>query len=185
MDRIAKILPCKIYHGTIEWYLHRTLLWRRNDKLVRPKIYYNDRIMPSWSWMAYPGGISFIHHECNWLNMDVIKNIQFHENALETIVWRFADPDMTIKSDGDKDTQLLDLEGSTKGWTSLDTEAELLSVPDLVVVLARSNKNRRDGNRYFVLFVKQQQKSGNYERRGIGMIQEGCVLVSIGKHRIV
>lgn len=66
---------------------------------------------------------------------------------------------------------------------SLDTEIKPPSVPNLVV-LARLKKSREDGRRYFVLFV-EQQGSRNYERIGVGMIQEGCELAPLKRYCII
>lgn len=194
MDRIENALRSKIYHGIIDWYLHRSLLWRRTTGTQEQKRieYPSDRSIPSWSWMAYPGGISFEADDCEWGNLDVIKDIEVAkvgvENnklgnaALQTLVWKFAGSDARIKRRGDTDMQVLDSKGF-QGWISLDIKVELLRVPDLVV-LARLKESRVDGTLYFVLFVERQE-SGNYERLGIGMIREGCELASLGRHHIV
>jgi hypothetical protein len=183
MDRIANALPSKIHHGIIQWYLHRTLLWRRIGAQNRRRIEYrSNRSIPTWSWMAYPDRISFVADDCKWEDMEVVKDINFGTIELRAIVWKFAGSDVTIgPSDGDANAQLLDVKGSEKGWISLDTEVELLSVPDVVVLARRSSPEY--GFQYFVLFVEQQE-SGNYERCGVGMIRENCTLASLGHQGI-
>lgn len=182
MGRIEIALPSKIYHGIIELYLHRSLLWRRKDNQKSSKIFDDSRI-PTWSWMAYSGGISFEADDCAWGWLDVIKDIQVGTNVLKAAVWRFSDSEMGIRSDGATDTQLLELKGSTKGCISFDREVKPSTIPSFIA-LAKANKNREDGNRYFVLFVGLNQ-SGRYERCGVGRIREDCELEFLGKHDIV
>jgi hypothetical protein len=134
--------------------------------------------------MNYPGGIRFIHSDCNWGDMDVMKDINFGQDALKAVVWKFASAGTKIQRDSDPGLQLLVSNGSKKGWISLDTEeVKLSSVPDMVV-FARSRKEQADGSRYFVLFVKRKALL-EYERVGVGMIQEDFTLKSVGRCRII
>src|SRR4051794_39540030 len=57
--RIARTLDCKSRRGIFETFLHRNLLWQASD-IKMEKIVYEARHVPSWSWMAYNGGIQFI-----------------------------------------------------------------------------------------------------------------------------
>ena len=185
MSRVAGALPCKIHHGIIEWYLHRTLLWRRVDGEITNKISYGYPI-PSWSWMAYPGGIDFIYEECDWGDMEVIKDITFDGKALHAFVWKLVDPITEIQQeDGHTKSRLQNGAGLNIGWINFDTEvtkAKYSKPPNLVVV-ARLRRKQSDGPRCFVLFV--EQISEKFERVGVGMIQEDCQLENIGRNYVV
>jgi hypothetical protein len=184
MNRIAKVLSCEIHHGIIGMYLHRSLLWRITSNQGASKIQYEDFFIPSWSWMLYKGGINFIDDGYNWGDLRLVQGISFDEHAINTSVWKFRDSDIRVEPrDGHLDAHPLNSNGSKKGWISIDIEVELSKIPDLVVI-AKLSKDQADGARYFVLFV-EQQKSGEYERCGVGMIQEDCDLVPIGRQRII
>ncbi|KAF1966333.1 HET-domain-containing protein, partial [Bimuria novae-zelandiae CBS 107.79] len=57
-DRIARALECRSRYGTFQKYLHRTLLWRASNDKMKEIVY--DYHVPSWSWMAYSGGIELL-----------------------------------------------------------------------------------------------------------------------------
>jgi len=48
-------------YGIFDLYFHRCLLWKRSGKaLERLKLFRGDISVPSWSWMAYDGPISYM-----------------------------------------------------------------------------------------------------------------------------
>lgn len=55
--RIARAIGCESRYGIFQRYLHRNLLWQRSDGKKTKRIGYETSIVPSWSWMAYDGGI--------------------------------------------------------------------------------------------------------------------------------
>jgi hypothetical protein len=59
--RIARTIGCDGRYGTLETYLHRNLLWHVCDRKLK-KIEHESYV-PSWSWMAYHGGIRFQDEE--------------------------------------------------------------------------------------------------------------------------
>lgn len=82
--RIARVLKCENRYGVFERFLHRNLLWKpsNEEKLVR--ISYGNQKVPSWSWMAYNGGIQFV--EVALVDVKWIDNLQFdnmRENAFD------------------------------------------------------------------------------------------------------
>lgn len=158
-------------------------MWRRAHGNCSPKISYQDPV-PSWSWMAYEGAISFVYGDYGWGEVDIFRHVHFSRIDLVGDIWSFKDSKLLVRPrDGTTDTELLDLNESVKGWISLDTEAELWDVPDLIV-LARLQRSQEDGSRYFVLFVKERGPS-KYERVGVGMIQHDCELIPLGRHSII
>lgn len=60
-QRLARTFKTEGDYGIFALYLHRSLMWKRegSDKLV-PIEYPSDRTVPSWSWMAYSGPISYV-----------------------------------------------------------------------------------------------------------------------------
>lgn len=59
---IARAIGCEGRYGTLQKYFHRNLLWQASDVKLE-KIEYETLHVPSWSWMAYTGGIRFLNEE--------------------------------------------------------------------------------------------------------------------------
>ncbi|KAK3324915.1 heterokaryon incompatibility protein-domain-containing protein [Apodospora peruviana] len=59
VDRMAQVLNTEVRYGIFRCFLGSLLLWKRDENKTSP-ISYSNRPVPSWSWMAYPGGIDFI-----------------------------------------------------------------------------------------------------------------------------
>lgn len=88
MTRIELALSCEESYGVLGRLFHRTLLWSPTDTRKAKKIIYDKNTkIPSWSWMAYEGGIQF--QRINYWN--VFKKLQFGRGgmALVTDVWGF------------------------------------------------------------------------------------------------
>ncbi len=47
-------------YGVFQIYLHRCLLWKRAGPTLNPISSFPGGLVPSWSWMAYEGGIKFV-----------------------------------------------------------------------------------------------------------------------------
>lgn len=59
VERLKKCLHSREIYGIFEKYLHQSLLWRRaGDERMRG-IPETQTTIPSWSWMAYKGGIEY------------------------------------------------------------------------------------------------------------------------------
>ncbi|KAH8768430.1 hypothetical protein F5883DRAFT_604133 [Diaporthe sp. PMI_573] len=57
---LADAFVTNVRYGIFERYLHRSLLWRRLQKITKQRI--SDTAgykIPSWSWMAYPGQVEY------------------------------------------------------------------------------------------------------------------------------
>jgi hypothetical protein len=78
-DRIKRALSCNEYYGIFDIYLHRNLLWRRQQcDIPMTRIDYSSKKVPTWSWIAYNGGIKFI--DDSWGSLDVYENLKFAED---------------------------------------------------------------------------------------------------------
>jgi hypothetical protein len=59
--RLSRAFESEGRYGVIKRYLHRSLLWRRRTGQSLGRIdFAAGRRVPSWSWQAYIGGISYI-----------------------------------------------------------------------------------------------------------------------------
>ncbi|KZL68765.1 TOL-like protein [Colletotrichum tofieldiae] len=189
MARVKKALPCPIHHGIIDWYLHRSLLWKRAKGDRRKKIDYRTSNVPSWSWMAHEGIIEFLPNEFGTL--DRFGHLTFDKTTLTTIIWEFIDPNMTnVAESGDGCHRVFDSNGSLRGWIIPDEETEF-SLQN-VAILSRAKGTRAEGCNYYVLFVQptklrewyegqEHSWEASFERIGIGMLQGSCNLRNTGE----
>ncbi|KAI0000236.1 HET-domain-containing protein [Xylariaceae sp. FL0662B] len=73
--RLVRTLETEGDYGILKRYLQRSLLWKRHGSArLRPIPYPDDRSVPSWSWMAYRGEISFVDPPFNsveWFEGDI------------------------------------------------------------------------------------------------------------------
>ncbi|KAH8753804.1 heterokaryon incompatibility protein-domain-containing protein [Diaporthe sp. PMI_573] len=57
---LADAFRTNVRYGIFERYLHRSLLWRRLQKITKERISDTaGQKVPSWSWMAYPGQVEY------------------------------------------------------------------------------------------------------------------------------
>ena len=174
--RIERTLMCQSRYGIFERYLHRNLLWQASDNKMEP-IEYPTRNVPSWSWMAYNGGIQFI--DIPFGTVDWIKNLQFDKErkpALITDIGEFRDGIM--EPDGNY-YAVLDFDRMKRGWIQYDVEeGEDLCNERCVVVGKRSSKDgdRLDVKEYYILVVRPTSVDGEYKRVGVGLIQSNYVV---------
>ncbi|KAK3389246.1 hypothetical protein B0H63DRAFT_388898, partial [Podospora didyma] len=60
IQRMGQVLRIEVRYGIFRYFLGSLLLWRRTYENKTPVIPNKDRTVPSWSWMAYAGGIDFV-----------------------------------------------------------------------------------------------------------------------------
>lgn len=59
--RLARTFEMRVRHGVFEGYLHRNLLWQRDEQPLQRLTLPDDRKVPSWSWKSWDGKIRFVH----------------------------------------------------------------------------------------------------------------------------
>ncbi|EXL66156.1 hypothetical protein FOPG_17646 [Fusarium oxysporum f. sp. conglutinans race 2 54008] len=59
-QRLLETFNCKGGYGVFERYLHRSLLWQRAGERMQCIRYPTSRPVPTWSWMAWMGPISYV-----------------------------------------------------------------------------------------------------------------------------
>lgn len=149
------------------------------------RIKYTASKLPSWSWMAFKGPVKFVHDKFD--DLTFIKDLNFDAEALTTTIWEFTDPGMKIAVGGG----LIDLQGLEKGWISLDEvnekEAEEAELPKVqyMAVVAKRRYLQADSCRFFVLFLRPKESVNQYERFGMGMLQDDCMLKKIIQGHVV
>ncbi|CAG8979562.1 hypothetical protein HYALB_00011916 [Hymenoscyphus albidus] len=175
--RIEQALSCEENFSIFELYLHRNLLWERTGPMER--INYESQKVPSWSWMAYTGGIKFI--DDLYGNLEIFIPLEFFEEdkkMLQTDVWRFEENcHLGEESEGEFKTrrQILNSLGQKVGWLSFDVEDRKEFRGEQVVVVGKKRQVDGSENQMFhVLLVRQSDGAENeFERVGMGMVQQG------------
>ncbi|EQB54101.1 hypothetical protein CGLO_06102 [Colletotrichum gloeosporioides Cg-14] len=164
--------------------LHRSLLWHRPSKETLEKINFpieKKIFVPTWSWMAYQGGIDYLDPEwskTDWEQRDLRSPWSAHSPFQYT-----TDKNSTIS-----------LEATARNFDSVESLKEKIvlyfdmpdragcSIPGLkCVILARPKAGSTTTDRVcYVLLVAPQtnQNSGNpavFERVGVGKMPESCI----------
>jgi hypothetical protein len=181
--RIAEALDCEERYGIFGLYLHRNLLWQRcNLQNTMERIKYDSRDVPSWSWMAYTGGINFM--KLDFGKLEVFSNLRFdmeHENDKQTLianVWEFQDchlKEMEEAGSVAAHCEIFDSCDAKKGWIVYDVKREADFLSEYGVVVGRAPSEHQW--EYHMLVVRQRDgKEGEYERVGVGKVQAGCLV---------
>jgi len=178
--RIADTLGCESRYGIFQRYLHRNLLWQPSDKKMK-RIEYKSQNVPSWSWMAYNGGIQFMDIPSG--KVDWIDNLRLNqkcESALITDVGKFRN--CTMKPDGDH-YAVLNLFRRKRGWIRYNVEDRKKLRKEQCVVVGRTAKTSVE--EYYILVVVPTGVDGEYRRVGVGMIHSGCVVKRRSNVRVI
>lgn len=174
--RIAEALHCQERYGIFDLYLHRSLLWRRSDASMT-HINYKPNEMPSWSWMAYTGGIEFI--EDKYGSLDLFRDVRFmgeDGKVLITDLWGFID--CQLKQEVELETtshKILTSHSEEVGWARYDVEDGQDLRLEESAVIGRSADSKA-GLRNYHIIILRQKGDNEYLRVGYGMVHEGHVL---------
>jgi len=177
--RIAGALSCKEHYGIFSFYLHRNLLWQRSDlQSMMERIESKSRDVPSWSWMAYTGGIEFMNVDFG--ELDLFKNLGFDKKdnqALITDVWEFQDCHLKETEKAESEVarrEILDSYKTKRGWLMYNVKGKEDFLSERGVVVGRTGSE--DQSEYLMLIVKQRgENKSEYKRVGIGMVQKGYI----------
>jgi hypothetical protein len=171
VDRIAKALQCKSRYGIFETFRHRNLLWQASDNEMESIAYDDDQQVPSWSWMAYSGGIQFMEIKADSVGwVDTLQLDKDCKSALITDVGKFQN--CTIKPNGDH-SAVLNFSEKRRGWIRYDVEKTEKHRREYCVVVGKTTE--RGSELYYVLVVVPTSMNIEYTRVGIGMIHCGHV----------
>jgi hypothetical protein len=182
-SRFASAFGTEGCYGIFQCYLHRSILWQRSgDKMERinPSPHLLEWKVPSWSWMAYKGGISYIDipfEDVEWSNAVKCFPDTTIKFELQAPVREFLN--CTIKPRNQTTECAILAEGDERGWLKFDVE----DIPNIqrlkCIVVGRKYKQyfwRRqeaDEEAHYILVVTQRLEGGHrtYERVGVGCIQ--------------
>jgi hypothetical protein len=181
--RIARARGCQSRYGIFKQYLYRTILWQRSGEKME-RIRYEPPVAPSWSWMAYDGGIQFMDipfSDVDW-NDDFPFNNWFdklrfskHKCALITNVCVFRNCSLEQR---DTSFAILDSSKAERGQIQYDVEASEDLHAERCVVIGRESDPNNSGStnrKCYILVVGQTGVDDEYRRLGVGWIQSDYV----------
>ncbi|KAI1756781.1 heterokaryon incompatibility protein-domain-containing protein [Xylaria castorea] len=163
-------------YGVLQIYLHRCLLWMRSRAPLKPITSFPGEIIPSWSWMAYEGGIQYIDapgSDVHWMN---------------DITWLPATADLeemntpSLNSQSDLDTDM-SRELKAPVWSLIDPQDEDITLDDerllnpqasKCVVIGVSKRPADEGSKlYYVLIVTPVYIEDDivWKRLGVGIMK--------------
>ncbi|KAF2178434.1 HET-domain-containing protein [Zopfia rhizophila CBS 207.26] len=180
---IARARGCRSRYGIFREYLHRNLLWQRPDGKKTQRIGYEPGSVPSWSWMAYGGGIQFM--DILFGDVDWNNELRFNKkpkmegrHALVTDIGAFRNCSLEQR---DTSYAILDLDSNKaeRGWIQYDIEtSEDLHAERCVVVGRKYHWVERglSNTKYYILVVRPTSVDAEYRRVGVGWIQSDYVV---------
>jgi hypothetical protein len=187
-DRIEGALEDQsIRYGIFQEFLHRNLLWRADDSQLQ-EIQY-DSPLPSWTWMAYSGGVKFIDVEFG--EMEWINSIRFdkkNRDAIMASLWAFRE--WTPVHCGTYH-EVQDPNGATKGRIYFDLGGgdilgkEYCVVVGMKVPRVASGDNDSTSTEYHILVVRSTDVDREYRRVGAGTVHCSHVVRQRAAVRVV
>ena len=165
LKRIESALKTEVRYGVFRCFLPSLLLWKRSDEKTAP-INYRRRKVPSWSWMAYPGGIDFVSNSS--LMVPDPEDLRFGANqeALMVKVRQFKICRLELK--GKVCAILAGLKSVGSLWFDMETNNQS---EHCVVVGMREDTKRNSKKTYYILVVLKEPRDNEYRRLGVGEVQ--------------
>lgn len=180
-SRIINAINTKSIYGIPEKFLNQTLLWQRPEHGKLNRIEYDNKSVPSWSWMTCSGPIEYaISFKTQ---MDCRTDLSFKGNQKNTLsaaeVAEFKDCEM----EGEETTKILKRgRGKIVGWMRYDRIDDIPEFHLQKCIVVGRNGNVK--GTYYVLVVSPTSKH-EYTRIGIGEIESSYLLRIEGKVSVI
>ncbi|KAF4622802.1 hypothetical protein G7Y89_g14223 [Cudoniella acicularis] len=171
VSRLSSASRTKDRYGIFQHFLHRSILWQRSgDKRMKPIEYPPDRKVPSWSWMAYEGEISYV--DIPFGKVEWSDAVKFGSKLeLQAPVREFLHCTIEPQNEG---CAILS-EGGERGWLKFDGEdiTDIQRLKCIVVGKKYLEQETAYSRDRYILVVAQKLEGGHrtYERVGAGSIQ--------------
>ncbi|CAI6091565.1 unnamed protein product [Clonostachys chloroleuca] len=167
VQRIGRVLSAEARYGIVRCFLSSLLLWRRSDD--QKPIDYGDRTVPSWSWMAYSGGIDFISDVKQRLMIPEFAELDFADDseALAVKIRRFENCRI------DQDRKQFTVFARSRSGPTREVGSLWFDVTDRIdfrhCVIVGMVKDTQET--YYILVVQEEASGGGYERLGVGKVE--------------
>ena len=172
--RLIRTLETVGGYGVFDCFLHRCLLWQRSgDTLARISFSkYRYRSIPSWSWMAFDGGIRYMDvpgGEVSWA-----KDIPspFKAGNVETGIE--GQPHLEIEA------PVFDIvEGEARGLIFDEPSRRLVGPTKCVIIGSNDEMKVNENGLNYILIVTSTNEDamGVYERVGVGVLENRQIVL--------
>jgi hypothetical protein len=163
--RLKMTFDTKGDFGIFDIYLHRCLIWQRaNAKLKRIESFRAGKV-PSWSWMAYDGGIKY---------MDIPGG---KVDWAKDIVSPFAN-DSDVEPPTELRSPIYEIAASQQGDFIWDDADRTIKQPLKCIIVGTSKEFLPIDQSFFYLLVVEETSAkdpGVYERVGVARLRRDQV----------
>ncbi|KAK4097756.1 HET-domain-containing protein [Parathielavia hyrcaniae] len=178
VERMGQVLETEVRHGIFGCFRGSLLLWKRTHGNKTPPTPYKDRTVPSWSWMAYPGGIKFISDTTQGLLVPFSEDLGFVNDgqALSVKVRKFRGTCRMEQEE--KEYAIFDrTEKVGSLWFDVADHIQFQDCFCVVVGMDKDDKKEDSRKTYNVLIIRQKAGGRGYERVGVGKVEAQYVSI--------
>ncbi|KAK3373471.1 heterokaryon incompatibility protein-domain-containing protein [Lasiosphaeria ovina] len=170
VERMAQVLQTEVRYGIFDCFLSALLLWKRSQEDKTPRISYGDRTVPSWSWMAYSGGIDFLSDKTQDLLVPRRVDLGFTDDgkALDVKVRRFGE-NFRVEQKGKGHVAVNGTDEVGPIWFDVADRIEFKHC--VVVGMDKRDRKENAQKTYYVLVVRKKEDGVAYERLGVGKVE--------------
>ncbi|KAK7584365.1 hypothetical protein V3481_010699 [Fusarium oxysporum f. sp. vasinfectum] len=172
VQRMRQALRTEVRYGIVRCFLRPLLLWKRINEGKPVPFSYGDRTLPSWSWMAYPGGIDFISDTKQRLMVPCISDLDFaaNEKSLNVKVRKMRQfENCQIEKKGGEHSILDGTKTIGSLWFDVASRSKFEHC--VVVGMIADDKNEDPQKTYYVLVIQKKEDGEGYERIGVGKVE--------------
>jgi hypothetical protein len=180
-SRITNAIATESTYGILEIFLHETLLWQRPEHGKLNRIEYDNKPVPSWSWMTCSGPIEFAISFNT--QMECRTDLFLEENQKNILSAADVAKFKGCEVEEEEPTKIL-----KKGRTKIVGRMRYDRIDDIpefdlqrCIVVGR---NREAKESYYVLVVSSFSKH-EYTRIGTGEIKSSYLSRIEGKVRVI
>ena len=169
---MRQALRTEVRYGIVRCFLRPLLLWKRINEGKPVPFSYGDRTLPSWSWMAYPGGIDFISDTKQRLVVPCISDLDFaaNEKSLNVKVRKMRQfENCQIEKKGGEHSILDGTKTIGSLWFDVASRSKFEHC--VVVGMIADDKNEDPQKTYYVLVIQKKEDGEGYERIGVGKVE--------------
>lgn len=166
VKRIKSALQTEGRYGVFQCFFSSLLLWKRCDEEKTDPIVYEGRMVPSWSWMVYNGGIDFMSN--SRLMVPRYEDLRFDTSrgALVVKIRQFEN----CRMEREEKEHAIFADPGRVGSLWFDT-ATGIEFRHCVVVGMPRGREKDSQKTYYILVVRVKALEKEYERLGVGEVK--------------
>lgn len=164
-QRLVQTFNTRGSFGVFERYLQRSLLWhRRGGSYLKRIVFPNNRLVPSWSWMAYKGPIDYMNVPFGAVDWYLSPEAFFDTEGAHSGVR----PTLMVASNA----LILSEEAGDRVRFDEDLPAQERDLRCIVVGKNKTLDRHVETTWYALLISENAKEAGSYRRAGVGWLQD-------------